>query len=386
MMMNVSDKQVVRVMMIEDSLTMRQLLAQIIALDPRLELVAQASSAEQAIRTVQRVRPDVITMDIRLPGMDGYEATHRIMQVQPTPIVVVAAGVGEDDAAASIQALRAGALAVVEKPRIASSDQCRTFGRRLCDRLVTMSQVRVIRQRFNRPHVHLRRDGIKQESKSRPDATKDSVRSPTVGRSGAFDLIGVAASTGGPAALELVLGPLPADLPAAVCLVQHITPSFLDSFADWLDRLCALPVRIAERGQRITPGAIYLAPANRHLLIERGRACLTLDPPQHAERPSGSVLLHSIAASSGPRAIGVVLTGMGRDGADGLLAIRQAGGHTIAQDEATCVVAGMSGTARELGAAIESLPVQSIADRLIALTSTRTKPAAITSLPAVMET
>ncbi|MBI1367388.1 MAG: chemotaxis-specific protein-glutamate methyltransferase CheB [Planctomycetes bacterium] len=346
-------------MIVEDSITARELLTHLINRDRRLRLVAQVASAEQAMRTLPRVRPDIITMDIRLPGMDGYETTRLIMETHPTPIIVVAAGMNEPDGAASILALRAGALTVMEKPSLSSKEDGGIFGERLCNKLVVMSQVRVIRQRFNGPRRAAR---IIQPCASAPVIPCQS--------EGQVDGIGIVASTGGPAALETILSSLPADLPAPILLVQHISPSFLESFALWLKTICPMPVHIALNGARIERGCVYIAPQDRHLTVVNRRANLTCAPAEHNERPSGSVLLRSIAEAYGPRGVGVVLTGMGRDGADGLLAVREAGGHTIAQDEETSVVYGMPGESIAIGAAAESLPIHEIADRLAVLAGT----------------
>jgi two-component system chemotaxis response regulator CheB len=339
----------IRVMIVEDSPVVRQWLAHIVACDPRFEVVAALESAEAALDALADLSPDVISMDIRLPGMNGLEATERIMRNRPTPIVVVAGSVEADDLRISMNALRAGALAVLEKPTVTSDVHYRVLADRICTQLALMSQVKVVRQRFA-----VRR------------AQKGSLRAPRAvpGTSGCFQLAGIVASTGGPAALQKLLSALDPGFPIPIALVQHMAEGFLEGFVSWLDGACPFRVVIAREGEKPRQGSVYVAPAERHLRLHGGAWRLDSGQPVSSQRPSGTVLLASMAENLGSRALGVLLTGMGDDGAAGLKKIHDAGGHTIAEDESTAVVYGMPAAAVRLNAAGEVLPLDRIPRRL----------------------
>ena len=351
-------------MIVEDSRVVRELLQHLIDHDARLEVVAAVGSAEEALRLLERVSPDVISMDIRLPGMNGFEATQQIMERKPTPIVVVSASVEAEDLKISMNALRAGALAVVEKPAGVSHQDYQQLAERLCNQLAAMSQVKVIRQRIDR--------GLRfGPPRATPAAA--STFSRRSGPPGPFRVLGVVASTGGPNALTTLLGGLPADFPLPMVLVQHITNCFLEGFVSWLADVTPFRVKLARDGEALGPGTIYLAPADRHLLVAGGRVRLDRGEPVCLQRPSGTILFRSLA-SLGPAALGVLLTGMGEDGAEGLRELRCAGGYTIAEDESTCVVYGMPAAAVRLGAVCEALPLSEIAPRLLELVGRKEAP------------
>lgn len=348
----------IRVLIVEDSGVVREFLQYLIGQDPRLEVAAAVGSAEEALGILDQAAPDVISMDIRLPGMNGFEATRRIMAQRPTPIVVISSSVESEDLKISMNALRAGALTIIEKPVGTAHADYEVLAERICTQLAIMSQVKVIRQR---------------PGWAGPFAGKGQLRSagPALAApradAGPFRVLGVVASTGGPNALVELLNGLPADFPLPILLVQHIAAGFLEGFATWLNQACPQEVVIAKEREIPAPGKIYLAAPDRHLKLESG--CLRVDnsPPVCAQRPSGTVLFQSMAYSLGAQALGVLLTGMGEDGAEGLLEIRQVGGHTIAEDESTAVVYGMPRAAVGLGAASESLPLPAIAPRILEL-------------------
>jgi len=342
-------------MIVEDTRVIREFLESIINSDPRLEVVAAVESAESALRVLDLARPHVISMDIRLPGMNGFEATQRIMERRPTPIVVVSASVESADLKISMNALRAGALAVVEKPVGQSHHEYNALAERLCTQLAIMSQVKVIRQRFN----HRERRPRERPVEPRRGAFHDvppSAAQPS--------LVGIVASTGGPNALQYLLSALPSNYPLPIAIVQHMTASFHDGFVSWLRDICPLSVVEARDGVSPEPGTVYVAPAEKHLLVGRGALRVVEGEPVCANRPSGTLLFQSMAESLGPHAVGVLLTGMGRDGAEGLREIRLAGGLTIAEDESSAIVYGMPRAAVEIGAACETLPLPTIAGRL----------------------
>jgi two-component system chemotaxis response regulator CheB len=341
----------VRVMVVEDSLVVRQLLVHIIASDPRLVVAAAVSSAEEALREISRVRPDVVSMDIRLPGMDGLEATRRIMAEHPTPIVVIADSIEDSSLKISMNALRAGALTVVEKPVGLSSADYAAIASTICTQLYIMSQVPVVRQRSFA--------SWRETSASRREPEWSMTR-PSI--------MGIAASTGGPPALAKVLGALPPDFPLPILLVQHMGAPFMEGFASWLNGLVSLEVRLAQDQEIPTQGRVYVAPGDRHLLLSSaGTLKLSAEPPLGNQRPSATMLFQSMARSLGRRGLGVILTGMGEDGAQGLVELRQAGGYAVAEDESTAVVYGMPAAAARMGGVNVSLPLDMIAPRILRL-------------------
>ncbi len=346
----------IRVMIVEDSLVIRTYLEHIINNDVRLTVAASVSSAEDALRKLNSVAPDVISLDIRLPLMNGIDATLRIMAERPTPIVVFAANVDSDQLNISLNALRAGALTVLEKPSGAMGKDYEKIASHICDQLVAMSDVKVVRQR-----------GVRTIGDKAPDPGKSDpfkfMKQP-IAQAERFRLLGLVASTGGPNALVNVLSKLPANFPMPILLVQHITPSFLESFATWLEGLCPFKVMIAKGGELPLAGTIYMAPVDHHIEIQAGRVTIHQGPLESMQRPSGTLLFRSMARTLGHRSLAVLLTGMGDDGATGLKEIFDAGGHTIAEDESTCVVYGMPAAAVHLGGVSESLPVDVIGERL----------------------
>ncbi len=339
----------INVMVVEDSPVASDLIVATLNSDPRLEVICTVDCAEKALRLIPRTRPDIICMDIRLPGMDGIEATRRIMADFPTPIVVVAADLRSETINRTMEALNAGALSVVEKPSLESVDAYRAMQRRLCNQFVGMSQMKLVRRRFN---------GDPCASPSR------LARAGVPGDARPVEVVGVVASTGGPAAVAAFLKGLEPDFTAPVLLVQHMGAEFLAGYAGWLDGLSARKVTPAEDLQHPQPGCVHVAPGRHHLICEHGRMRLLPDDDNCGHVPGGDVLLRSLARSYGPRAVGIVLTGMGDDGARGLLAMRQAGARTIVQDEASSAVYGMPAVAKRLGAAELELPVELIASQL----------------------
>ncbi|MGU3539073.1 chemotaxis-specific protein-glutamate methyltransferase CheB [Methylobacterium sp. A54F] len=342
-------------MLVEDSLVVRQLLAHIVGRDSRLELVAAVSSGEEALSTITSTRPDVISMDIRLPGIDGLETTRRIMAEQPTPIVVVADAVEDSSLRISMNALRAGALSVVEKPVSTTHASYEAIAGEICTQLRIMAQVPVIRRR-----------PIGTEWAARgtdPVATSTPLPAPSLDRP---TVLAMAASTGGPPALARVLGGLPEDFPLPVLVVQHMGAAFMEGFASWLNGVVPLPVSVARDGERAEAGRVYVAPGDRHLEYAPGGILRILDSaPVGGQRPAATVLFRSVARQSGPRGIGVLLTGMGEDGALGLLDMRQAGAATIAEHESSAVVYGMPAAAVRLAAARSVLPLDRVAGHIL---------------------
>lgn len=339
-------------MIVEDSLVVRQLLAHIIGRDPRFTVAAAVASAEEALSEIGRVKPDVISMDIRLPGIDGLEATRRIMSEQPTPIVVIADSVEDQSLKISMNALRAGALSVVEKPVGLASSGYERIAETITTQLYIMSSVPVIRRRNFSPA---------------PTAGSVATVSPRTSFA-RLSYLALAASTGGPPALAKVFESLPTDFDAAVFVVQHMGAAFMEGFAAWLGGLSPLPVTLAQDGAVAQPSQVYVAPGDRHLAIESGGVMrLLTSAPVSSQRPSANILFSSLARVAGPNTAGVLLTGMGEDGAQGLLELRRAGGYTIAEHQSSAIVYGMPAAAVRLKAARDVLPLDAIGPRLVQL-------------------
>jgi two-component system chemotaxis response regulator CheB len=339
-------------MVVEDSPVIQHLLGFIIGADPRLMVCGTVPSGEAAIDAIARLRPDVISMDIRLPGMDGLEATRIIMSRHPTPIVVIADAVEDRSLHISMNALRSGALSVVEKPAGFAHAHHAAIADTIRTQLYIMSQVPVIRQR----------DFIRRSDAAEPPAGDEPRRMrPT--------MAAIVASTGGPAALARVLGSLPVEFPLPILVVQHMGPAFMAGFAAWLDGIVPMPVAIAEHGQLPVGGHVHVAPGDQHMTVAAdGSLRLSREAPVNGQRPSGTVLFQSMARVLGPRGLGVLLTGMGEDGAEGMLAMRHAGAATITEDESTAVVYGMPASAMKIGASTLALPLDRIADAILRTT------------------
>ncbi|WP_199902083.1 chemotaxis protein CheB [Azospirillum sp. B506] len=353
-------------LVVEDSPVIQQLLSHVIGADPRLEVAGIASSGEQALRMIDRTVPDVVSLDIRLPGIDGFEVTSRIMRQNPLPIVVVASDVRDLDI--PMRALQAGALAVVEKPGSMARADYQTVAHHLCTQLVIMSQVKVIRHRISA------RGAKSTAAMPAGDMPAQDGRLPAAavasdGNVRRFRAVGLVASTGGPAALAKILKDMPTDFPMPVFVVQHMGAPFMAGFASWLGTVSALPVRLAEAGLPPRPATVYVAPGDRHLLVDGATLRLSADPVVCGQRPSGEVLFQSMARAYGAAGIGVLLTGMGEDGARGLVEMHRTGAYTIAEHASTAVIHSMPGTAVRLGGAVEELPLDRLAGRLLQLTS-----------------
>lgn len=347
----------IRVLVVEDSLTVRKYLVECLHADSELEVIAEAEDGKQAIELCERLRPDVVTLDMMLPVMTGLSATEYIMAYCPTPIVIVSASTNRGELFRTYDALAAGALEVIEKPLDATSNA--EWERKLISTVKLAARVKVIthlRARMKRPHKSL---NAAVSAPGRPRSTASPYRCVAMG-----------VSTGGPQALAAILAALPSDFPLPILLVMHISSAFGGAFADWLSDQTSIPVTLAANDQPLPPHGIpqvVLAPPDRHLVVRGDRLGLTSQPEVHSCRPSVDVLFESVAREVGSRAIGALLTGMGRDGAHGLLALRNAGAMTLAQDEATSIVYGMPREAVLLRAAKRVLPLGEFAPTLLAL-------------------
>ena len=339
----------IRVLVVEDSAVTREYLVYLLSESPSLEVIGTARDGLQAVEETARLKPDVILMDVHMPRMDGYEATRQIMERAPTPIVMISASSSRDEALKAFDALKAGALTVMDKPRGPDHPNQAETVRKLIETVTLMAEVKVVRRwpRRERPAPPLQL----------PAQADRKIR-----------LIAIGASTGGPQTIAEILAELPNDLGVPIVLVQHIAVGFITGLAEWLSLKTRLVVKLAQVGESVMPGSVYIAPESSQMGITKdGRIRLTKDLPENGFCPSVSYLFRSVAEAYGRSAVGILLTGMGRDGADGLRLLREAGGVTIAQDEETSVIFGMPGEAVRLGAAEYVLSPEQVAGMISAL-------------------
>jgi two-component system chemotaxis response regulator CheB len=344
--------QKTRVLVVDDSLTARKHLIEVLSADPELEVAGEAEDGKRAIELCRALRPDVITLDMMLPLMSGVAVTEYVMAYCPTPILVVSASTNRGELYKTYDALAAGAVDVFEKP--SGKDPEGVWERGLVASVKIVSRIRVI--------THIR--GRLGQTSIVPDdfATSNG--------SAKKSIIAIGGSTGGPAAIGEILRGLPAGFPVPILLVIHIGEPFSAAFAEWLDGLSALSVRYANDGENLPvfgQAGMVMAPPGFHLVVQRGKLRLTRDPERNSCRPSVDVLFESLAKELGSQTAAGLLTGMGRDGAAGLLALRHAGALTFAQDEASSVVFGMPREAIQMGAASRVLALEQIAPALTAV-------------------
>lgn len=348
----------VKVLIVDDSATTRKLLSMGFAGDPAIEVIGEAHNGDSALRALNEQRPDVITLDLEMPGTDGMTFLRRLMSTRPIPTVVISS-MTRQDVDVTVRALEAGAVDFISKPSVGLGDGLRTIMADICARVKAAAASNPSAQ-TPAPRMEGRDPAIRaarlQRLASRPVAA-------------AAGLIVIGASTGGVQALHQILPQFPSHAPG-ITIVQHMPEGFTNSFARQLDQSCKMQVREAVDGDVVEPGLILIAPGGRrHLKLERGgldiRVRLVEGEPVCFSRPAVDVMFESAAVLKGPRIGAALLTGMGRDGAKGLLALRKAGAWTFAQNEATCVVYGMPQAAATLGAAHELLPLDDIPARLL---------------------
>jgi len=348
----------IKVLIVDDSRVVQQFMSYILSSDPEIKIVGIANSGEEALNMASKLRPNVITMDIHMPGMDGYEATRAIMEVTPTPVVIVSGSLSVSQTANAFKLFEVGALAVVLRPPGMEDSGFSEAHKQLIQTVKLMSQVKVVRRFPNQSK-------IKTPKPLQIEPAKEIEHKK-------IKLIAIGASTGGPVVLKTILSNLPKDLSVPVVIVQHIAKGFVNGLCDWLSISSGLPVKVAANSEILQAGQVYIAPDGYQMGVsqENGqRLKVKLESCQSITGicPSVDHLFHSVADEIGSGAIGVLLTGMGKDGAKELKRMKDSGAVTVAQDEASSVIFGMPGEAVKIGAAGQILPADKIAGVLIQL-------------------
>lgn len=341
----------INVLVVEDSQVVRDLLVFILGSDPDIRVAGTARDGEEALEAVRRLRPDVITMDIHMPKLNGLEATRRIMETEPTPIVIVSGSDNAREVATTFNAMEAGALAILRRPAGLGHPDHDDMARELVRTVKLMAEVKVVRRwpRRGMPAPRAVEMGLAQEPAK-------------------LRIVAIGASTGGPPVLQTILSALPKTFPVPVVIVQHMAAGFSRGFMEWLAQSSALPVELATHGELMLPGHVYFAPDEVQMKVApHERIALTQDEPENGLRPSVSYLFRSVAEVYGCDAVAGLLTGMGRDGAEELRLLKEKGAVTFAQDKESSVVHGMPGEAIRLDAAMLVLPPEKIAAVLTSL-------------------
>jgi two-component system chemotaxis response regulator CheB len=347
--------QKISVLCVDDSALIRSLMTEIINSQPDMRVCATAPDPLVARELIKQHNPDVLTLDVEMPRMDGIDLLEKLMRLRPMPVVMVSS-LTERGGETTLRALELGAVDFVTKPKVGIREGMLDYAEKLADKIRAASRARV------------RQAGAAQQAAAQHAASEPApmLANPRISTE---KLIIIGASTGGTEAIRDVLEPLPPDAPA-VLIAQHMPPGFTKSFAQRLNGLCRISVKEAEHGERVLPGHAYIAPGHAHLLLARSGANyiahLSDEPPVNRHRPSVDVLFRSAAQHAGKNAIGVILTGMGKDGAAGLLEMRKAGAYTFAQDEASCIVFGMPREAIALGGADDVAPLSDMSRRVMA--------------------
>ena len=358
------DNRKLKVLIVDDSALVRRILTELLSADPEVEVVGAASDAYMARDKIKALNPDVITLDVEMPKMDGVTFLRNLMRLRPMPVVMVSS-LTEHGAEITLDALAVGAVDYLPKPKIDLAATLGDYAEELCTKIKAAARARVRRYSADAPAANL--------SQVPPRYSADAIlpkSSPPRQFRTTDRIIAIGASTGGTEAIREVLVQLPADTPGIV-ITQHIPKAFSTPFAKRMNACCQMTVYEAEDGQQVLPGHVYIAPGDRHLLLVRdgARYVCKLDDgqPVNRHKPSVDVLFRSVAQQAGRNAIGVILTGMGKDGAEGLKEMREAGSPTIAQDEATSVVWGMPREAVAIGAAVHVMGLHEIPGKLRAL-------------------
>ncbi|WZL71685.1 chemotaxis-specific protein-glutamate methyltransferase CheB [Clostridiaceae bacterium 35-E11] len=339
----------IKVLVVDDSPTIQELITHILNSDKDIHVIGVANNGEEAIKFMEKNAPDIITMDISMPVMDGFEATRKIMETNPVPIIIITGLFDAKDVDRTFQAMEVGAVSIIEKPMGIADTDFYEISQTIIDTVKLMSEVKVIKRKARYKNV--------QEKLSR------GIQANNISTDIKIAAIGV--STGGPSILQRIFSKLPSDIKLPILVVQHITPGFLKGFVDWLSKETTLPIHIASQGEKALPGHIYFAPDKFHMEIRKnGQIFLNKADKENGLRPSVSTLFRSVANHYGKNAMAILLTGMGKDGAQELKQLKDQGAITVAQNKETSVVYGMPGEAVKLNAATYVLSPEEIAELL----------------------
>lgn len=350
----------IKVLVVEDSAAVREFLVHVLNSAPGVRVIGTAADGEEALEFVDREKPDVIAMDINMPKMNGIEATRRIMETHPVPIVIVSGIWNPEEVETTFRAMEAGALAVVQKPRGIGHSDHEASVNELIQKVRLMSEIRLVRRW---PKYGQRKTGEEQRNGQRP------VPAGQITAASKIKAVAIAASTGGPPVLHRVLSSLPGDFPAPLLIVQHIAPGFIKGMVDWISATCRLSVGIARAAEALLPGHVYFAPDGQNMGVGKDGRVLLGKGEGSGTCPSAAHLFRSVAEVYGAEAVGVLLTGMGSDGARELKLMKDRGAVTIIQDRESAVVYGMPGVAEEIGAASYVLSPGNIVNALITMTN-----------------
>ncbi|WP_172198819.1 chemotaxis response regulator protein-glutamate methylesterase [Niveibacterium sp. COAC-50] len=353
----------IRVLIVDDSAVMRSVLSELINQAPDIEVVGTATDPIVAREMIKQRNPDVVTLDIEMPRMDGLEFLDKLMRLRPTPVVMIST-LTERGSDVTFRALELGAVDFITKPKLNSAQGIRPYADEICDKIRAAHQARL-----RSPAKYSQPAAAASTAATAASATGGATPTALDGNTLRDRLVLIGASTGGTEAIKEVLTRFPEQMPG-ILIVQHMPEMFTGSFAKRLDGLCKVRVKEAEDGEKILPGHAYLAPGHSHLLVKRsgGLYCCELSKaePVNRHRPSVDVLFHSAAKHVGANGVGVILTGMGKDGAQGMLAMKKAGCWNIGQDQESCVVYGMPREAAQIGAVDEVSPLNEVAQRVVA--------------------
>jgi two-component system chemotaxis response regulator CheB len=345
----------IRILIVDDSKTATAILKSLIEAEPDMEVIGEANDGQMAVELCAKLKPDLITMDINMPVLNGYDATRLIMSQNPIPVVIISSNVNIESMNASFQALEAGAVSVLPKPENVTSLKFKVERQYLIDTLRSMAEIKVFKRRFN----------TQKSNHSQPIFPAASVKVR-------YEILAIGASVGGPQALHYILSKLPANFAIPIVIVQHMAPGFIQGLAKWLDENIEISVKVAEDNEVLKNGVVYFAPDGKHLTLQGKKLVKTLLTDTKIVsgfKPSITVLLDSVAKTYGKTALAALLTGMGSDGAEGLLNIKKLHGKTFIQDADSAIVFGMAGVAQSLGAADEVINLDKIPEYLIHLTS-----------------
>ncbi|NQV02485.1 MAG: chemotaxis-specific protein-glutamate methyltransferase CheB [Bacteroidia bacterium] len=353
-----TQKAKTRILIVDDSTTVRNLLKMLLSEDSQFEIAGIVSDGTEAVDFVKREKPDVISMDIHMPGMNGFEATRQIMSAYPVPIVIVSSAYHPGETQLSFKALEAGALAILPRPSGPGHPDFLKNGKSYRSTLKSLSEVRVVRR--NRGEVKSSATAHHQE------ATGQSSKDYNQQETGTDNMIAIGASAGGPSPILTILKMTPKDIPSPILIVQHIDKGFAEGFAQWLGQGSAIPVIIPKDGDRLVPGHAYLAAGDHHLGIKRkGVVEISNASPEDNLRPAVSFLFRTVGRSYGKNAVALILSGMGYDGAKELKTLKEMGAYTLVQDEESALVYGMPGEAIRLHAACRVLPPERMTQAII---------------------